>query len=159
MNRKTATACAAAVAALTMTACSANQASAGHQYEARGVVDAKQIDYDCKGGAESLDMDPVAYTRGRGGGSSSRGGSSGGKSTGSSSKGSSPKGETKPDLHKKPGEKPEGSAKQPGHHAPQQCRTEYELFIRSNGDLFEQDVTQEHYERCDAREKFPECIK
>lgn len=169
MRRRTATVIAVPALALALSACGGD-----YSYGVTGRVAGKQIDWDCHGHA----LAPVAFARtsgGRGttGSRSTTGGSSYRKSTSGSTTsgkktttgGSSSSGGTS--LKKKP-RKPKKLHGFDLHdlnhstHRPSGCTrssAEYELYVKNDDGLFEQDVTSDHYKRCAKGEKFPSCAK
>jgi hypothetical protein len=140
---------------LTLAACGGN-----YSYAVSGHVVGKKIDWDCDGHA----MAPVAFTR------TSRGSGAGTRKNGTTRK--------NPSIPKAPANGSGGVPlkKQPHQprklggftlpHLPKATKrpkgcshgsADYEMFIKNDDGIFEQDVTSEHYERCEGGEKFPAC--
>lgn len=147
-----------------------------YSYEVSGVVEAAQVDYECKG---DLDLEPASFTAGRtkpepkkaesdDSSSDSDFGDSEKKkpakkdvaaSKAPASKAPSKSGGVK--LSKKP-DKPERVTKiKPPKCKHKGCHEEYELFVKNREGLFEQDVRKVDYDNCldKAREHFPACTK
>lgn len=186
MNKKFRTiAAGATVGILALTGCTEDT----YSYEVSGTVEARQIDYDCPNEDVAMDAVAFVAGKGgtSGGGSrSGSGGSSGGSSgkssgstgksgkgsgststsggtLGSSSTGKSTKTGSGVKLKKKPA-KPEkikgGKVPKPLYaKKPKGCETEYELYIRNDDGLFEQDVRREDYDNCTEGEKFAACTE
>lgn len=154
-----------------------------YEYGVSGTVEARQIDYDCP---DAFSMEAVGYVAGRGGGSKSKsrspknrppakksnprsGPNSGvdrprvqGPTQGGSGQApkSQPRVKSDASLTKKPS-KPKKLAKMPELNrsfSSEGCETEYELFIRSNGELFEQEVRQVDHDNCTETSQFPACV-
>lgn len=159
-----------------------------YSYEVSGVVEAAQVDYECKG---DLDMEAASFVVGRtkpkpkkadsGDSSSDSSDSEGNKaeepakknvatpkapasktpSKTPASKAPAKSGGVK--LSKKP-DKPERvtKIKPPKYkHKSKGCHEEYELFVKNREGLFEQDVRKVDYDKCSdkVREPFPSCTK
>ncbi|MER6605894.1 hypothetical protein ABT282_08260 [Streptomyces sp. NPDC000927] len=161
MNKATKAAITAAVLSLTLTACGGD-----HQYKLKGRVESKQIDQDCHT-SRSGNLNAFSLPMKTGGSSGSRSG--GGNSSGSRSGGGSSSSGGGVSLDKKPSEPrkvdslppiPDGpDMDHPRKTASKSCKPEYELFIRNSEGIFEQDVTADHYRKCDKREEFPRCTR
>jgi hypothetical protein len=156
-----------------------------YAYEVSGSIEARQIDYDCPG--EDTALDPVAFIAGKGGGGKSKSKSSSGKkkaeapkvspgkTTSSTSRPKTSSGSRKGPLKNRGvslNEKPDKPEKIKGKTAPKPkykikpkgCKEEYEIFVLSDGDLYEQDVRKVDYDRCltakgQSRFLFPLCTK
>lgn len=167
--KKTLIAAVALSASFVLTACGGGDDDRP-SYEVKGRVVAKQIDYECgKALSVGADMDTVAYTRVAGGtsGNSSKPKKTGKTDTDSDTGSGGTSGgvskEKKPTVAPprtvNPKDIPTRKPKKPKGYDAKHCHTEYELFVKYDGDVYEQDVSQEHYERCDKRERFPKCAR
>lgn len=173
-----------AVVSLGMSACGSGDKK--YEYDVSGRVQAQHVDYDCE---DDLDADPVAFVagKGRGGGSSGKKGSAA-RSVRKGSDASRPPRRSAPaassvskvpsaersasksakpvggvQLSKKPAKPVRVFKVSPPKYKvkPKGCETEYELFIKNDKGLFEQDVREVDYSNCLARKRdlFPECTK
>lgn len=141
--------------------------SDAYTYDVSGTVEGAQVDYEC-GEDPSLNM--VAFNVLSARATKKPGSESGGNGSGSTSRRTgTPVPKAKPSkspagvkLDKKP-EKPErinSVPKSPKFTTPQKgCEVEYELFVRNDDGLFEQDVREVDYTKCSdvESEEFPAC--
>lgn len=157
-RRKLAISLGGATLALTLVACTGDT----YEYAVSGVVEAGQIDYDCP---RSLSMEPAGFVTGKHGRTKSPRSTTrrSGSSTGSRSRTRSSTPVSKGVKLKKKPDSAERVSKVPTpkyRSKPRGCKVDdYELFIRSNGSLYEQDVRKVDYDKCLATKsaRFPRC--